>query len=1084
MTSTVSSVLKRGLLAFTGPQLYGERRNRVTGFVNYNPGVVESIGDSGVYWTHWILSTARMFSPLIAAGLIRGAIPLNVVASGKILLSVLVLSATLYVLRFIGRINSGAYVAFLSHLSEALESSTPAVRHKMQLYDYDFSHHPVEYKWRDEFQGEVVKPRKSALGSLETSIPPCTVADTASWLMAKIVGIYMLYPGTIPFMYRMVKDNLEVGRRKMMEELGGSRFKLETRRGTLLDCMFLDRRNNVEATNASTLVVTCEGYSVLAWNHPGFGHSSGMPWPEEEQAAIDVVMQFALSRGFTEENIVILAWSIGAYPATWAAMHYPNIRGLFLDATFDDLLPLALTLFPAGFSGIVKRTVRNYMNLNIGDLLNCYGGPVTIVRRNRDEILSTNRDSVASQLASIRTNDLVISFLKHRYPLIFTEAFVDLLRSWLSMTPVDRLTNFPDLEASNEGFSAVDFSDATKMSNISDNAQMLRLRQVSSEFGTSSANRTLYCDKAYKQICSVRTNSDCLTVNVCSADSTECFEFSLPRNDIVCSMKVAPNGRAVAIQQSKTIIKFVCFDDPPSFFFFTDYCKSKQSPILGYEWLKSGDMLLIVSYCEVELYQFLPQRKCLKNVRTLRICTSAYIFSSEHSLIVTWSHGRSTPFVILGIEGSSLRRLGRFEVDHVCNESNVQPLLERQVIVVKLYGSLYVAVLLSDLSLPSHGSVQVHLYLVKSCRPNASAECRLSDVLLTDKAGKFAVHTVDDLLLLHQQQMQSTFVFDICVECFARKGKVRYHSPVFLSKLCNPTSVDQPLELYSSRWIFYQPDLIVDESHGRMWRVEFLFQRLCELIPSKANLVAFMINRSNATHEVTSLLETWWSRKQLKLTETRAVCDHLNSLIAKNEVSQKTILSQEELASKVFAPLSELQRAESDWLARVLLEYVRSLWSFNLSVEPVIWNLLVVSLARCGQFQLLQELLHHRVLPDLKALAFNLVSYSANNECCFQMALNMLTRRGDSADEVCELLMAQNNVLSALRYARNLGVLDKVLAVKLIEAASRSENPVLFFSVFQYFEKDVALFKQLQQYIPSDLASFQAKYDHLRGASK
>ncbi|KFD67171.1 hypothetical protein M514_11701 [Trichuris suis] len=1030
MMSTVSSVLKKGILAFTGPQLYGSRRNRLTGFVNYKRGIVEGIGDSGVYWTHWTLSTAKMFSPLIAAGLIRGTIPLNVVASGKICLSLLLLAASFYVLRFIGRVNSPAYIRFLNDLSEALEANRPAIRHRMQLYDYDFSHHPVEYKWKDEFQGEKVKPRKTVLSTSETSLSPSIVADTVSWLLANTVGIYMLYPGAIPFMYRMVKDNLDMGRRKMLEELVGSRFKLETKRGSLLDCMFLDRRNSVEATNANTLVVTCEGnagfyeigvpyvplgegYSVLAWNHPGFGHSTGMPWPEEEQAAIDVVMQFALSSGFKEENIVILAWSIGAYPATWAAMHYPNIKGLFLDATFDDLLPLALTLFPGGLSGIVERTVRNYMNLNIANQLNCYSGPVTIVRRNRDEILSTNKDSTSSQLESIRTNDLIVSFLTHRYPLIFDEDFVELLIGWLSFTPADRVVNFPDLEASKEGFSVTDFSDATKMSKISE----------------STRKRIAYF---------------LFTSHVIDADLTHCSplprevfrlpEPLLPRNDIICSIKVAPDRRAVAIQQSKTIIKFVCFGEEHSVFFFTDYCKSKQSPILGYEWLKTGDLFLVISYCE-----FLPQRKCLKNVRTVRMCTSAYVFSPEHSVIVTWSHGRSTPFIVLSVEGSSLRRLGRFEVDHVCNEGSVQPLLERQVIVVKLYGNVYVAVLLSDLSLPSYGSAQ------------------------------------------------ATFVFDIWAECFARKGKVRYHSPVFVAQMCSPTCaafVDRPLELYSPKWIFYQPDLIVDECQGRIWKVEFSFQRLSELITSKAKLITFMINRSNATHEVTSLLETWWSQKQLKLTETRAICDHLNSLLAKSEVPQKTMLSQAELASKVFTPLSALQRVESDWLAKVLLEYVRSSWSFNLTVEAVIWNLLVVSLARSGQFQLLQELLYHRVLPELKALAFSLVSYSANNECCFQMALNMLTRRGDSVDEVCEILMAQNNVLSALKYARSLGVVDKVLAVKLIEAASRSENPLLFHSVFQYFEKDATLIKQLQQYIPSDLASFQAKYDQLRAASK
>lgn len=55
----------------------------------------------------------------------------------------------------------------------------------------------------------------------------------------------------------------------------------------------------------------------------------GMPFPNQELNAMDVIMQFALSKlGFKIENIVIYAWSIGGFSATWAAMNYPEIKGL------------------------------------------------------------------------------------------------------------------------------------------------------------------------------------------------------------------------------------------------------------------------------------------------------------------------------------------------------------------------------------------------------------------------------------------------------------------------------------------------------------------------------------------------------------------------------------------------------------------------------------------------------------------------------------------------------------------------------------------------------------------------------------
>ena len=55
----------------------------------------------------------------------------------------------------------------------------------------------------------------------------------------------------------------------------------------------------------------------------------GLPFPDQELNAMDVAIQFAVSKlGFRFSDIVIYAWSIGGFSATWAAMNYPDIKGL------------------------------------------------------------------------------------------------------------------------------------------------------------------------------------------------------------------------------------------------------------------------------------------------------------------------------------------------------------------------------------------------------------------------------------------------------------------------------------------------------------------------------------------------------------------------------------------------------------------------------------------------------------------------------------------------------------------------------------------------------------------------------------
>lgn len=57
--------------------------------------------------------------------------------------------------------------------------------------------------------------------------------------------------------------------------------------------------------------------------------TKGAPYPTQEENAIDCVMRFAIEHlRFPEEQIILYAWSIGGYTATWAAMNYPSIQSL------------------------------------------------------------------------------------------------------------------------------------------------------------------------------------------------------------------------------------------------------------------------------------------------------------------------------------------------------------------------------------------------------------------------------------------------------------------------------------------------------------------------------------------------------------------------------------------------------------------------------------------------------------------------------------------------------------------------------------------------------------------------------------
>ena len=100
-------------------------------------------------------------------------------------------------------------------------------------------------------------------------------------------------------------------------------------------------------------------YSTLGWNHPGFGDSTGCPYPQNDGSAIVAVIEYAINQlGFDESDIVLYGWSIGGFSVVYGATHYSNLKGLYLDATFDDVMPLAEHVMPPMILPITTKTIR------------------------------------------------------------------------------------------------------------------------------------------------------------------------------------------------------------------------------------------------------------------------------------------------------------------------------------------------------------------------------------------------------------------------------------------------------------------------------------------------------------------------------------------------------------------------------------------------------------------------------------------------------------------------------------------------------------------------------------------------------
>lgn len=151
-------------------------------------------------------------------------------------------------------------------------------------------------------------------------------------------------------------------------------------------------------------------------------------------------MRYAIEElHFVVDDIVIFAWSIGGYSACWTAVNYQDIRGLVLDAVFDDVLPLAQRQMPSFASNFVEKTIRYYLDLNNVQLLKLYNGPFYLIRRTQDEIISL----IPGQLETNRGNELLFNILHYRYPFIYNDdKTLTLLRRYICASNTQKTTLF------------------------------------------------------------------------------------------------------------------------------------------------------------------------------------------------------------------------------------------------------------------------------------------------------------------------------------------------------------------------------------------------------------------------------------------------------------------------------------------------------------------------------------------------------------------------------------------------------------------------------------------------------------------
>ena len=399
-----------------GPELYYVYDGRMS---PYEANRIEK-------WTHPpIKFFVRFYKLLIPCSSIFLCIPLG----GSIILISLFVLTLFYLLRGVGRVRNPVYHKFITTLVLDLQRSELRQNYEStKSYDFDISCLPPLYH-QNKFK---LCPKISNLPN-----------HHFDWLLSKLFSVFV-YPGSVRFSFFRNSKNHAKYRYQLTTSYKGSRVKLQCNSRQILDTMYAVasfRRHN-------TLVIVCKGnysfyesrgmtswvrrgYPCIGWNHCGYGYSTGSPTGRQEKEAILTLVSYAVEvLGYPVENILLHGNSIGGFTACFASAAFPDIHGLILEATFDDISSLVPALVPRFLPrNLITRILRYCYDLdNISYLLQ-YRGPLTLIRKTEDILMR----SEPRNLGSNRINFVLLEVMKQRYGDLFTsEDCFEGVQLWLS----------------------------------------------------------------------------------------------------------------------------------------------------------------------------------------------------------------------------------------------------------------------------------------------------------------------------------------------------------------------------------------------------------------------------------------------------------------------------------------------------------------------------------------------------------------------------------------------------------------------------------------------------------------------------
>ncbi|MCO5595333.1 hypothetical protein L7F22_049375 [Adiantum nelumboides] len=289
----------------------------------------------------------------------------------------------------------------------------------------------------------------------------------------------------------------------------------------------------------------------------------------------------------------------------------------------------------------------------------------------------------------------------------------------------------------------------------------------------------------------------------------------------VLAARFSLDGKILAIQNSDQEVSFF---NRESGLKFKQRSRSHTQQILGFFWTDCPTCdIVFVTSGGLELYSLASRLDSLKLVDVKPSQVSWFLYTHESRLVLLASGVQCKTFLCYQFSAGGIIRLPKFEASLRKAEANQKAVLgPEDVHIATMYGRLY--------------CLQVDRLAMELNIYRFYRDAVVPQGMLPVYSDSVAFSVVDGVLLVHQLTSKVVLLYDIFTDMKAPISAplpllLRRHSGFTAIGSANHEDSDKALNsdesnIYGDSWVFANPDIILDQAHGIMWRIHLDLEAL------------------------------------------------------------------------------------------------------------------------------------------------------------------------------------------------------------------------------------------------------------------